>query len=236
MRSNYAMLGSGLLIAILVVGISLAAYAVTPIRGAPSAKVVVPSTSPNGLNQTSLILTLKLPNRTGFTSGMAFISSYKSNLVNGSYYFQNITAGSYTLNYTGAPNFFIPPFTMILKKGVKNLVNETIYPLSSIALFETSGLSYNGTQPGPQITVKNDTAVRVEILNNTTQINNFAVVVSLANVTLPTVLFNSLSNNLSPGGSTNDTFIVNATGSYYYTSLIGSQSKDGEYGHFVIQP
>lgn len=117
------------------------------------------------------------------------------------------------------------------------MVNETIHPLRFFVLIETSGLAYNGTQPGPQLNVINGTAVKVEIFNNTSQINDFAVVVrNLSYTNQSNVLFNSLSNNLSPGGSTNDTFIVRTTGSYFYTSLIGSQSKDGEYGHFVSTP
>jgi hypothetical protein len=235
MRKNYALLGSAALLAIIVIGISLAAYALTPARGVPSTKVVLATTSSASLNETSLILTLKLPNGTDFTTGRAFVSSYKSSVSNGSYFFKNILPGSYSLNYTGAPDFYIPPITLILKKGV-NLVSETIYPLSSFVLYQTSGLAYNGTLPGPQIRVKNDTAVRVEIFNNTTQIIDFAVVLNLANATQSNVLFNSLSNNLSAGGSTNDTFIVNSTGSFYYTSLIGSQSKAGDYGDFVVSP
>ncbi|MDH2899494.1 MAG: hypothetical protein PXY39_00825, partial [archaeon] len=77
MRKIYAMAGSGLLLAILIVGISLAAYALTPVRGTPSTKVIVASTSSNSLNET-LLLTLKLPNGTNFTSGKAFVGSYQS--------------------------------------------------------------------------------------------------------------------------------------------------------------
>jgi hypothetical protein len=236
MRKNYALLGSALLLGIIIIGVSLVGYVLTPVRGAPSTKVIVPITTFASSNETSLILTLKLPNGTDFTSGRASVGPYNSSVVNGSYYFRGVTAGSYSLNYTGAPNFLVPPLTMILKNGVANLVNETIYPLRSFTLIETSGLSYNGTLPGPGITVKNDTAVRVKIFNNTTQIVDFAVVLNLANATQSNVLFNSLSNNLSAGGSTNDTFIVNSTGSFYYTSLIGSQSKDGEYGDFTVTP
>jgi hypothetical protein len=236
MHTKYALAGSSVLLAVLIIGVSLAAYALTPMRGGPSTStVVVHTSSSNNLNETNLILSLKLPNGTSFTSGTAFVGSYASSVVNGSYLFSNITPGTYSLNYTGAPNIFIPPFTMKLSKGV-NFVNETIYPLRFFVLVETSGLSYNGTQPGPSLSVRNNTAVRIEIFNNTTQINNFAVVLNLANVSQTNVLFNSLSNNLSPGGSTNDTFIVSRTGPFYYTSLIGSQSKDGENGRFLVTP
>ena len=44
MRKIYAMAGSGVLLGILIVGISLAAYALTPVRGTPSTKVIVAST------------------------------------------------------------------------------------------------------------------------------------------------------------------------------------------------
>ena len=235
MRKSYAIVGSGVLLAILIVGISLAAYALTPFRGTPSTKVIVANTSSNSLNETNLILTLKLPNGTNFTSGKAFVGSYQSIVSNGSYFFNNIKPGSYSLNFTGATSFFVPPLTMKLSDGT-NLVNETIYPLRFFVLFEPSGLAYNGTQPGPQLNVKNGTAVEVEIFNNTTQINNFAVVRNLSDANQSNVLFNSLSDNLSPGGSTNDTFVVSSTGSYFYTSLIGSQSKDGEYGRFASMP
>lgn len=235
MRKSYAMAGSGVLLAILIVGISLAAYALTPARGTPSTKVIVANTSSNSLNETNLLLTLKLPNGTNFTSGEAFVDSYQSIVSNGSYFFKNIKPGSYSLNFTGATSFFVPPLTMKLSNGT-NLVNETIYPLRFFVLFETAGLSYNGTRPGPQLNVNNGTAVKVEIFNNTTQINDFAVVRNLSDANQSNVLFNSLSDNLSPGGSTNDTLIVSSAGSYYYTSLIGSQSKDGEYGHFVSMP
>jgi hypothetical protein len=161
------------------------------------------------------------------------IGDYPSTVVNGSYYFPDVAPGTYTLNVTDSVTFFAPE-SIKLSKGI-NYVNTTIYPLQSFRLVETGALTYNGTQPGPPIIVQNGTAVRVEIMNNTTQINDFAVVASLSNFSESNILFNSLSNTLSPGGSTNDTFIVNTIGDYYYTSLIGSQSKDGQYGFFFVE-
>ncbi len=90
MRKIYAMAGSGVLLGILFVWISLAAYALTPVRGTPSTKVIVASTSSNSLNETTLLLTLKLPNGTNFTSGKAFVGSYQSIVSNGCYFFKNI--------------------------------------------------------------------------------------------------------------------------------------------------
>jgi Multicopper oxidase len=236
MKGSYALFGSVLLLGILIIGVSLAAYALTPSRGAPKTTTVTVQTTANTLKQTDLVLTLILPNGTHFVSGKAQIGLYSPRTVNGSYYFQNINPGMYSLNLTGAPGFFVLPFTMKLVEGVKNLVNETIYPLQYFVLVETSGLSYNDTQPGPLMKVHNATAVTVEILNNTTQINNFAIVLSLSNSSQSNIMFNSLSDNLPPGGSTNDTFIVNSLGSFYYTSLIGSQSKDGQYGYLDSVP
>ncbi len=233
MRARYALVGSAALLGTLLLVISLSAYALTPSRGLPSTSVITVKTTSNTLNQTDVIINLKLPNGTTFTGGIAQIGRYRANVTGGSYVFQDVAPGTYSLNFTAAPNFFVPPFTMKLAPGVKNLVNETIYPLEHFVLIETSGLKYNGTQPGPRLNVPNGSAVSVEIFNNTTQINDFAVVRNLSNSNQSNIMFNSLSDSLSPGGSARITFIVNETGYFYYTSLIGSQSKDGQYGYLI---
>jgi hypothetical protein len=117
-----------------------------------------------------------------------------------------------------------------------NNLSVTVYPLSVFSLTATSSLSFNGTQPGPIISVRNATAVRLIIFNNTTQIFNIAVVSSLYNTSTSNVLFNSLSGTVNGGGTLTDTFIANKVGTFYYQSLIGNQAREGEYGYFTVSP
>ena len=232
LNSKAALMGSGLLLVVLIIGVSLAAYTLTPQRGAPSSTVVVASNPSTNLNGTTLLLSLKLPNGTRFTSASVAIGPYFSVVANQSYYFKDAAPGTYSFNMTGAPNYVLPA-TVKLAKGA-NYANLTVYPLQTIALVEGPGLQYNDTQPGPPIFVRNSTAVKVQIFNNSSQINDFAVVSNLNNFSAPNVLFSSVSETLLPGGSTNATFIVDTVGSLFYTSLIASQAKAGQYGYFYV--
>jgi FtsP/CotA-like multicopper oxidase with cupredoxin domain len=221
------------LLLILIAGVSLAGYALTPVKGEPSTSVIVATTSSTSINATKLIISLQLSNGTMYTSGSLFAGQYQSSYLNGSYVFQDIPPASYSLNFTGPNNIFFPPLKIVVQRGV-NLVKAAIFPLESLKLVETSGFAYNGTLPGPTIDVRNGTAMRIELFNNTTQITDLAIVNSLSNFNQSSVEFNSVSNTLSPGGSTNDTFIVSSLGTFYYTSLIGSQARNGQYGHFIV--
>jgi hypothetical protein len=234
LRSRSALLGSALLLIILLIGVTIAAYVLTPVKGTPTTVVVVAkTTSSSNFNSTDLILSLRLPNGSLFTSGMITAGSYGSIIENGSYVFSNIQPGNYVLNLTSSPNYFLPE-SIKLAKGI-NSVNLTIYPLFRFTLFENPGLKYNDSSPGPLVSVSNGSAVRLQVFNNSSQINNIAIVNSLTNFSQSNVLFNSVSNSLSPGGSTNDTFIVSSTGFFYYASLFASQAKDGQYGYFNVK-
>lgn len=66
-------------------------------------------------------------------------------------------------------------------------------------------------------------------------IHNVAVVSTLYGTNYSTILFNSLSNTFTTGGSVNDTFIVSRTGTFYNECLIGNHAKDGEFGLFIVE-
>jgi hypothetical protein len=234
LRTTSALIGSALLLIILLVGVTIAAYVLTPVKGSPTSLTVIAKTSStSNFNSTELILTLKLPNGSRFTSGVVNAGPFGSTVENNSYVFRNIQPGNYVLNLTRAPNFFLPE-SIKLGKGI-NFVNLTIYPLFTFRLIVNPGLKYNTTSPGPLIAVSNASAVRLQVFNNSSQINNIAIVNSLTNFTEQNILFNSVSNSLSPGGSTNDTFIVTSNGFFYYASLFASQAKDGQYGYFYVK-
>ncbi|MHB1908908.1 MAG: multicopper oxidase domain-containing protein [Nitrososphaerales archaeon] len=232
MHRESALIGSAGLLVILIIGVIITAYIYTPVRGVAPKTVIVASTSSAERNQTELVLGLRLSNGSIFDEGNLTLGTYNSQVINQSYIFQNISPGSYSLNLTDVSGFFLPPATLEISKG-ENFARATIYPLVTFSLIETGALTYNGTRPGPSIVVKNGTAIILSLTNNTTQINDFAVVRDLGNTSQSNVLFNSLSNTLGPGGSSSDIFIVSSPGFYYYTSLIGSQSKDGQFGYFL---
>jgi lipoprotein-anchoring transpeptidase ErfK/SrfK len=164
-----------------------------------------------------------------------FAGSVPSNTTSNNYEFSPINPGSYSLNLTGVPGVYFPAITTQVSPGV-NLLSVVVFALKVFVLIATSNLSFNGTQPGPIITVRNNTAVRLVIHNNTTQIFNVAVVSSLYNTSTSNVLFNSLSSTVNAGGTLNDTFIVTKIGTFYYQSLIGNQAREGEYGYFTVIP
>ena len=58
---------------------------------------------------------------------------------------------------------------------------------------------------------------------------------NLYNTSVSNVLFNSLSNTINAGGTSNDTFIVSKIGTFYYQSMVGNQARQGEYGYFTVE-
>ena len=151
------------------------------------------------------------------------------------YEFSPIDPGTYDLNLSDVSGVYLAPSSVKVLQGVDEL-NATVYPLSVFRIVETPNLSLNGTQPGPDIIVKNATAVTFIVNNNTTLIQNLAVVSNLYNTNYSSVLFDSLSNTINAGGTVNQTFVVNQEGYFYYTCLIGNDAKAGEFGPFVVSP
>jgi len=224
--------------AVLIIIIGATAFVASlsaPERGRPTAHVVTgnTATTTKTTNSTKLIVRLFFPNGTRLTSGEMFADTIANQNVSEKYNFPSLQPGSYSLNLTGVQSVYLPPTIAQVSPGV-NVLNVTVYPLAQFALFATSTLSFNGTQPGPIISVPNNTAVRLIIYNNTTQIFNIAIVSSLYNTSTSNVLFNSLSSTVNGGGTLIDTFIVNKIGTFYYQSLIGNQAREGEYGYFTV--
>jgi Multicopper oxidase len=164
-----------------------------------------------------------------------FAGSIGANATSGQFMFNGLNPGNYQLNLTNAGDVYLPPTSARISSGV-NVLNLTVYQLTIFRLTDNSSLSFNGTQPAPSIYVRNGTATRLVIQNNTTQVFNVAVVASLYNTTIANTLFDSLSSTISAGGSVNDTFIVSEVGSFYYQSMTGNQARQGEYGSFIVTP
>ncbi len=132
---------------VFLVAVTIAAYEVTPVKGAPTTVVIIAKTSSSSnFNSTEPILSLRLPNGSIFTSGEITAGPYGSSIENSSYIFSNIQPGDYALNLTSAPNYFLPE-SVKLAKGV-NSVNLIIYPLFAFTLFENARLKYNDSSPG----------------------------------------------------------------------------------------
>ena len=178
-------------------------------------------------------MNLSFPNRTKFTNGTLVSGKLNANLTSAGFVFTGLTPGNYALNLTTTIKVFLPPVSASVSSG-SNALNLTVYQLSTFGIIVNATLAFNGTQPGPPITVKNGTAVRLMIQNNTTQVFNIAVVRNLFNTSSDNVQFNSLSSTISAGGSVNDTFIVSVVGAFYYQSMIENQAKQGEYGNFTV--
>jgi hypothetical protein len=190
---------------------------------------------PTITNSTQLSVTASFPNGTKLSNGTLYAGTIGANLTSGHFNFNNLGPGSYQLNLTGTPNTYLPPVRAQVSLGL-NFLNLTVYQLAIVHLTDNSSLSFNGTQPGPTIEVKNGTATKLVIQNNTTQVFNIAVVSDLYNTSSSNILFNSLSSTTSAGGSVNDTFIVSQVGEFYYQSMTGNQAKQGEYGFFTVTP
>jgi hypothetical protein len=235
MDRSSSLLASGLLLVVIIISTGVAATLATPARGNPTPSTLVPLTTSAPNNTTELIIRLYYSNGTEITSGKMFAGTIESNATNSEYMFKDILPGIYQLNITGVPEVYMPSASVKVVTGI-NLLNVTVYQERTFYIVETANLSFNNTEPGPSINVKNGTAVTFIIYNNTTLIQNVAVVNSLYNTNYSSVLFNSLSNTITAGGSVNDTFIVTQAGNFYYECLIGNDAKAGEYGFFVVTP
>lgn len=234
MRRISSLVASSLLLTLIILSTSLVALIATPTRGQPLTSTLIPITSSVSTNTTKLAIDMYFPNGTRESSGEIFAGAFKSTLLDNQYVFDNIIPGIYSLNTTGIPNVYLPSTSVKVIAGLNSL-NITAYQIAVFPLTETPNLSFNGTQPGPTIIVKNNTAVMLIIHNNTTLIHNVAVVSTLYDTNYSTILFNSLSNTITAGGSVNDTFIVSRTGTFYYECLIGNHAKDGEFGLFIVE-
>jgi len=168
-------------------------------------------------------------------NGSLYAGNQQRNSSFGRFTFSDLSAGNYELNLTGVPNAYLPPVSAQVVQG-ENVLNLTVYPLAVFHLIDTPNLAFNGTQPGPIINVKNGTAVRIDISNNTTQVFSLAIVRNLYDITTDNVLFGSLSNTISAGGSVNNTFVASKSGTFYYQSMTGNQAREGEYGYFTVTP
>ena len=241
MKTASAILGTSLLLGVLIVGTVVAAtfYKIPKIETvAPSTSTIVASTSSvksTTSESTELFVRLIFPNRTESTKGILSAGPFSANGTSGAYPFPKITPGNYTLSLSGAPEVYLPPTTLDVSLG-SNYANVTVYKLNTFLLYDTNGLTLNGTQPGPPIQVANGTAVRIVLRNNTTLIHNIAVVKNLSNTNSSNIMFDSTSQTLNAGGTTNDTFVVTIPGSYYYADLIGNYAHDGEWGFFLVLP
>lgn len=153
----------------------------------------------------------------------------------GQFVLDDLAPGNYQLNLTGVNNTYLPPISAHVSPG-SNFLNLTVYQLLVFRLIASQNLSFNGTQPSPTISVSNSSAVQIVIQNNTTQVFNVAVVSALYNNSADNVLFDSLSNTISAGGSVVTTFIVSEVGTFYYQSMTGNQAREGEWGYFTVIP
>ena len=228
----------------------LVAHFATPVSGQPTIHTISATTAITTIhtisattevttssvsNSTQLLVTLAFPNGTKLTNGSLYAGTIPANYTSGQFEFQGLGPGNYQLNLTGAGSVFLPPISAHVSSGM-NLLNLTLYPLISFHIFDTSNLSFNGTQPGPIISVKNGSAVKLLIQNNTTQIFNIAIVDNLYNTSADNVLFDSLSSTISAGGSVSAIFVASKVGTFYYQSMTGSEAKQGEYGYFTVGP
>jgi hypothetical protein len=238
LQRSGALIASGLLLLCIISATAIAAHFATPVRGQPSVQTVSATTLttvPTITNSTELLVTLSFPNGTKLLNGSLYSGTTRANLTSGKFEFSGLGPGNYQLNLTKTENTYLPPTSAKVSSGL-NLLNLTVYQLVIFHLIDNSSLFFNGTQPGPPIYVKNDTATKLVIRNNTSQVFNVAVVMDLYNTTAANVLFDSLSSTISAGGSVNETFIVSEVGSFYYQSMTGNQARQGEYGFFDALP
>lgn len=228
------MIASALLLSVILVSVTVVAMSATRPRGnLQTSSSLVVSTVASKTNSTDLVVRLAFPNGTNPKVGALQAGSLQGRLLEGNYVFNNVTPGVYPLNFTGGPNIYFPSATVKVSAGVNSL-NVTVYQLETFDILVGTGPLLNGSTPAPTIQVTNDTVVRFAIHNNTTLIQNLAIVGSLNNTEYSNVLFNSLSETISAGGSANDTFLVSNTGSYFYACLIGNDARLGEYGYFLV--
>lgn len=224
------------LLLLLIIGATvIVAIAFPPAPASPKPTTpVVSATTTASANVTKLEIILAFPNGTRFSSGSLSAAGMKSQLYNESYLFSAISPGNYSLAYLGNVSVYLPPTTISVSSGL-NVAKLTVYAMVTIVLVNSPNLAFNSTTPGPTILVNNGTAVRLTLKNNSSLIHDVAVVRTLGNVSTSNVLFGSTSDTLNAGGTTNDTFVVNTPGSFYYQDLIGNHAKDGEYGYFIVQ-
>jgi hypothetical protein len=247
MNRTPALIATALLLSLVVAGTTFSAILYVPQKSFPVHAVTTTITahpiatttaqtsnsSSSTANQTELIVSMHFPNGSSSDSGVLYAGTQSVNSSNGEYNFSKITPGIYPLSLKKASNVYLSPTNVQLSSGV-NHVDVLVYAVSIFVLYFNNGLSINGTQPGPPIIVSNASAVELVIFNNTTLIHNLGIVESLTNQNSSNVLFDSLSLTLNAGGSTNDTFVVNKSGSYYYEDLIGNHGHDGDYGSFYV--
>jgi hypothetical protein len=246
MNRTPALIATALLLSIVVAGTALSAVLYVPQKSVPARPITTitaqlitttsaeaTNSSSTTVNQTELIVTMHFPNGSSFNSGVLYAGTQSVNSSNGQFVFSKISPGTYPLSLKKANNVYLSPTNVQLSSGA-NHVNVLVYSMSTFFLYFNDGLSINGTQPGPPIIVSNATAVELVIFNNTTLIHNLGIVESLTNENSSNILFSSLSLTLNAGGSTNDTFVVAKSGSYYYEDLIGNHGHDGDYGSFYV--
>lgn len=233
-----SLIASAVLLLCIIAATAIAAHYATPTRGQVSPHTISATTSVTSTTNTNstLMVVMFFPNGTGFTSGNLSADGHPGILQSDQqYFFSGLKPGTYQLNLTTSESVFLPPTSAQLSPGTNSL-NLTVHQLNIFRLVNTPNLAFNNTQPGPNINVKNGTAVRLMISNNTTQVFNVAVVQDLYNISSSNVLFDSLSNTISAGGSVNDTFIASSAGTFYYQSMTANQAKQGEYGNFTVAP
>jgi hypothetical protein len=238
LQRSSSLIASAVLLLCIISATALAAHFSTPVRGQPSVSTVSATTVKNELtatNSTQLSVTLSFPNGTRLTNGSLYAGTQLANLTADHFLLTGLASGSYPLNLTGETNTYLPPTSAQVSTGL-NLLNLTVYQLSTLRLVVNGSLSFNGTQPGPSINVGNASAIKLIIENNTTQVFDVAVVYNLYNTSSANVLFDSLSSTISAGGSVSDTFIVSRIGTFFYQSMTGNQAKQGENGDFVVNP
>ncbi len=235
MQRLSSLIASGLLLGIILISVTIVATTATPNRThLHTSTSLVVSTVATKTNMTKLVVRIAFPNGTTPDVGELKIGSISGERVGSQFVFDNVTPGTYQLNFSKALGIYFPAANVKILPGLNSL-NVTVYQLEVFQIVVTQGPSLNGSTPAPIIRVPNDTVVQFEILNNTTLIQNLAVVDTLNNTEYSNVLFNSLSETISAGGSANDTFVVSQSGTFYYACLIGNDAKAGEYGFFLVQ-
>ena len=206
----------------------------TPSRGSlETTSSLVVSTVASKTNRTQLVVRIAFPNGSSPNVGDLFAGSLEAQHQDNKYVFNNVTPGLYQLNFSGSPGIYFPISSAKVLAGLNSL-NVTVYQLETFDIVVTEGPMFNNSTPAPLIQVPNDTVVQFAIHNNTTLIQNVAVVDSLNNTEYSSVLFNSLSETIGAGGSSNDTFLVSKTGGFFYACLIGNDAKLGEFGLFLV--
>lgn len=234
MQRSSSLLASGLLLLIILLSVSLVALTATPSRGVlQTATSIVVKRETTKTNTTFLAVKLSFPNGTIPQVGTMNAGTFESEFIDRQYVFGNITPGQYKLNWSGSPDIYFPSVQVEVTPGMNSL-NITVFQQESFDIFVTAGPELNGTVPAPSIRVLNNTVVQFFIHNNTTLIQNLAVVSSLNNTNYSSIMFNSLSNNIGAGGSSNDTFVVSHAGKFFYECLIGNDARAGEYGEFIV--